>query len=351
MIILSKRIILFILSIVVALCPVCAYADDISASAYIVMDADSGAILSERNAYSPMKMASTTKIMTCLLACESGKLDDIVSITSEMLDGVYGSLVYVNAGDTITLCDLVWGAMLPSGNDAANAIAVYLAGSVKDFVTMMNNRAEEIGMKDTLFVTPSGLDERNHHSTAYDMALLSCVAMKNKELSKICCKSSGEITVNDEKRTVYNHNKLLGFDKCFVGLKTGYTDKAGRCLVSAYDYEGNIIVTVTLNAPDDWNDHKKLVKSVKSKYKEHKDTPTFSVSVVGGVSDSVECYLKYNIISINNIDVRCYYYPFVYAPVCAGDKVGIARIYKNKELVKTVEITAKEDVELWQTTT
>lgn len=351
MIILSKRIISIILCIVVAFLPINAFAGDISASSSIVMDADSGSILYEKNAYAPMEMASTTKIMTCLLACESGKINDTVTITSEMLDGAYGSLIYLNVGDEITLLDLVRGAMLASGNDAANSIAVYVAGSVNSFIDMMNDRAKKIGMKDTLFVTPSGLDEGNHHSTAYDMALLSSVAIKNDILSSICSKSSCNITVNDEKRAVYNHNKLLSYDKSFVGLKTGFTEKAGRCLVSAYDYEDNTIITVTLNAPDDWNDHQKLVKSVKEKYKSFSNTEYVEISVVGGVADSVKCTYNYDIISLNDIRIDCCYYPFIYAPVRVNDKVGIARIYKNNELIKTVEITATEDIELWQITT
>lgn len=350
MIILSKRIIATIICLSIILFPFSASANSISAESCIVIDADTSTILYEYNAYSPMEMASTTKIMTCLLACESGKLNNMVEITTEMLDGVYGSLIYLNVGDRITLLDLVRGAMLASGNDAANSIAVYVGGSVDDFVKMMNDRAVTLGMRDTVFVTPSGLDEGDHHSTAYDMAVLGAYAIKNQALSSICSKSSCEIVVNDEERVVYNHNKLLAYDDSFIGLKTGYTDRAGRCLVSAYDYEGNTIITVTLNAPNDWDDHKSLVKSVKYKYKHCKGNEIIDLSVVGGCKDSVECGYDYDAVALKDINVECYYYPFLYAPIKNNDKVGFAKIYINNELIKTVEITAKEDIELWQIT-
>lgn len=349
-IVLSKRILSFLCCVIAIIVPINASASSISAESCIVMDADSGVILFEKNAYAPMEMASTTKIMTCLLACESGQLNDIVEITAEMLDGTYGSLIYLNVGDRITLFDLVRGAMLQSGNDAANSIAVYLGGSVNDFIKMMNDRAQQIGMKDTLFVTPSGLDNGNHHSTAYDMAVLGSVAIKNEMLSSICCLSSCDITVNDEIRTMYNHNKLLGYDESFKGIKTGYTDKAGRCLVSAYEYEGNSIITVTLNAPNDWDDHKRLVDDAKKCYKHYSSNEYIELSVVGGIADKVKCTFDYDIVSINEISIECYYYPFLYAPVSAGDRVGVAKIYKENELIKTVEITATEDVKLWQIT-
>lgn len=329
--------------------PISAYAGDYSARSYISIDCTTGAVLCEGNAYQQMPMASTTKIMTCLLACESGRLDDEVTITYEMLDGVYGTMVYLKPDDRISLLDLVKGAMLASGNDCANAIAFYLSGGIDSFAEMMNSRAHDIGMESTSFVTPSGLDSSGHYSTAYDMALLAREAMRNTVLCDICSQRSADIIVSDEPRKVYNHNKLLG-DDAFCGIKTGYTDTAGRCLVSAYQYNGNIIITVTLNAPNDWDDHRRIVEESKAHYSQMTDCIDFDIDVVGGIKNMANVAYSYEVYSVGDISVNEYYYPFIYAPIKAGDAVGVAKIYSNNELITTVEITAVEGIEKWQIT-
>lgn len=335
------------------LVPNTAYAADvsISASSAIVMDAGSGTVLYEHNAYDERTMASTTKIMTCLIACESGRLDETVTVSGEMLDGVEGSAIYIAAGDKITLRDLVKGAMLASGNDAANSIAVYLGKSVKGFAGLMNDKASEIGMTKTVFVTPSGLDEGDHHSTAYDMALLASAALRNKELAEICRMKSAQITVNGKKQTVYNHNKLLSYDEGFIGVKTGFTEKSGRCLVSAYDYEDNTIICVTLSDPDDWDDHTALVEYAEKQYEHKTITDDFTIPVVGGAGNSALCSASYDVITLGNIKAKAYYYPFIYAPVCAGDVVGREEIYSDNKLIMTVDITVRDGIEKWQTAT
>ena len=347
-----KRFIALFLVFLVA--PCLAYgasnADSISADSAIVMDAYSGKVLFERNGTKQRPMASTTKLMTCLLACESGKLGDIVCITDEMLWGTEGSMLYLKAGDTITLSDLVKGAMLASGNDAANAIAVYLSGSVKAFVDEMNMRAAEIGMLSTRFVTPSGLDKSGHASTARDMALLACEAVRNSELKSIARLTAAEITISGKPQTIYNHNKLLSADKNFIGIKTGYTKKAGRCLITAYKYGGSVIVTVTLSAPDDWNDHKRLVSRAKKCYKCINKTQTLMISAVGAGKDEVTASYSYSCFAINGVSVKEYYYPFVYAPVNKGQVLGRAEVYIGGELITTTDITATEGISLWQTT-
>lgn len=344
-----KKIIIVFLSVII-LGVNTAYAADIniSASSAVVIDAESGTVLYEHNAYDAHTMASTTKIMTCLIACESSKLDETVTISEEMLEGAEGSAIYLAAGDKITLRDLVKGAMLASGNDAANSIAVYLGKSVKGFVGLMNDKADEIGMRDTLFVTPSGLDEGEHHSTAYDMALLASVALNNDEFASICRMKSAEITINGKKQTVYNHNKLLSYDEGFVGVKTGFTEKSGRCLVSAYDYEGNTIITVTLGDPDDWDDHTELVEYAKNKYEHITETDDFTIPVVGAAENSTLCTASYDVVTLGDITVKAYYYPFIYAPVSAGDAVGREEIYSGNKLITTVDITVRDGIEKWQ---
>ena len=318
---------------------------EISAKSALVMDAYSGTVLFEKNAYENRAIASTTKIMTCLIACESGRLSDTVRITQAMLDGCEGSLIYLEEGDEISLYDLVCGAMIASGNDAANAIACHISGSIKAFSVLMNEKALKLGMKSTKFTTPSGLDKAGNHSTAYDMALLSSYAVMNEELMKIASQKSAHISVNGEDRIIYNHNKLLNVSKNYIGLKTGFTERAGRCLVSAYKYSNNIIIVVSLGAPDDWQDHKRLVKYAKKCYKDISQRQDIEISVVGSEKSKVRCSCDYDLKTVGTITVKRYHYPFAYAPVRAGDTLGREEVYINKILVKTADIKAQEDVE------
>ena len=168
--------------------------------------------------------------------------------------------------------------------------------------------------------------------------------MKNSCFSEICTLKSAQITINGKKQTVYNHNKLLSNDNSFVGVKTGFTEKAGRCLVSAYNYNGNMIITVTLNAPDDWQDHKRLVAFAKKQFTTKKDNKTFVLDVVGALKNTVQCGYEYNVTVYKNVDIRLYYYPFVYAPLKCGDTVGECKIYSNNRLIKTVDITVRENI-------
>lgn len=321
---------------------------EISAQCAAVVDAYTGKVLFEKNSRINRPVASTTKIMTCLIACESGKLGDTVVINDNMLEGAEGSMIYLKAGDTVSLYDLVCGAMIASGNDAANAIAVYLSGSLKSFAVKMNARAKEIGMNSTKFVTPSGLDKGGNHSTAYDMALLTLAALENEEMMRISSMKRAEITISGEKQIIYNHNKLLSFSDNYIGMKTGYTKKAGRCLISCYKYSGNIIVAVTLNAPDDWEDHKILVKYCKKCYKDISQKQNIDISVVGGEREQTRCSFEYKLKAQQEIGIKCYYYPFVYAPVSQGDILGRADIYIGNKLINSVSIKAEEDIQRWQ---
>lgn len=316
--------------------------DEISAECAVVIDAYTKQVLFEKNAYLKHSMASTTKLMTCLIACESEKLNDTVTITGEMLNGTEGTSLYLKAGDKITLLDLVKGAMLESGNDAANAIAFTISGNIADFAALMNKRAKEIGMNNSNFVTPSGLDAKLHYSSAYDMALLAAYCCDNEALYEISSLQNDSITVSGQKRTIYNHNKLLLRSKHFKGFKTGFTKKSGRCLVSAFDYSGSKIICVTLNAPDDWNDHIKLVRNAKKSYNIAENKVSLTVSAVGSKKQYINCSYSYKIRALGSVWAKLYYYPFVYAPVNAGDKIGRAELYVGERLIKTVDITADE---------
>lgn len=323
-------------------------AADVSAASAIVIDADTMEVLYEKNADEKRPIASTTKIMSALIACESGKLDDTVNVTWDMVN-THGSLLGLRVDDKISLRDLVVGMILPSGNDAANATAIYLSGSIQDFAADMNKKAAQLGMNSSLFVTPSGLDEGDHHSTARDMAVLTAHALQNEEFAEIFAMSSADVNINGEKLKLYNHNRLLQELDCCVGGKTGYTDKAGRCLVSAASQNGNTLVCVTLSAPDDWNDHKKLYEECFAKYEKMPVTGNLEVPAVGGTKNTIKCAYsgEVSVLNKNLVTVELYAYPFVYCPVSAGDKIGKAVIkYKEKEIL-SVDITAQENAEYY----
>lgn len=230
----------------------------VSAQSAILMEQHSGRVLFEKDAHTKRRIASITKIMTAILAIESGKMDDTVTVSARAVRAE-GSSIYLKEGEKIKLRDLVYGLMLRSGNDAAVAIAEHVGGSVEGFVFLMNQKAAEIGMRNTEFANPHGLDDaENHYSTAYDMALLMQYAMKNKEFRKISGTKVYRAPNPGEKwdRVWRNKNKLLTnlYEYC-TGGKTGYTKRAKRTLVTTASKGGLDLIAVTLNAPDDWNDH------------------------------------------------------------------------------------------------
>lgn len=229
-----------------------------SARCAILMDTDSNRILYAKNIHEVRSVASISKIMTAILAIESGKLDDTVLIGDEILDA-YGSAIYIKQGEEMTLRDLVYGLMLRSGNDAALVIANYVGGDVNSFVDMMNQKARQIGMKNTTFNNPSGLDEdKGNMSTAYDMAILTSYAMQNEDYKKIVKTKHHTVTTNKNVYSWTNKNKLLNTYKYTTGGKTGYTEIARRTLVSTASKDGLNLVVVTLNDGNDFLDHKSL---------------------------------------------------------------------------------------------
>ena len=225
------------------------------AAAAVLMDAGSGRVLYERDAREALPIASITKLMTALVALESGHaLDERVTVLPQWT-GAEGSSLYLRPGEVLTLETLLYGLLLRSGNDAALAVAEYCAGSEEAFVARMNRRAGELGMQDTHFANPSGLDGAGHASSAYDMALLARACLDNDILRDMVSTQS----IAREGRVLTNHNKLLWRYEGCIGLKTGYTQKAGRTLVSAAEREGLTLICVTLNDPDDWADHAALL--------------------------------------------------------------------------------------------
>ena len=230
------------------------YAGGVSVSAVsaILLDGDSGEVLYEKNTDRRMLIASTTKILTALVALEQGELQKEVTVTQQHM--VEGSSMYLKPGETVTVEALLYGLLLSSGNDAALALAEGCCGSVEAFVAEMNRTAQRIGMEQSSFANPNGLDAENHYSTARDMALLASYAAKNHTFVRFCSTSR----VNAAGRSMNNHNRLLWEVEGCIGMKTGYTMAAGRTLVTCVVRNGRTLVAVTLNDGNDWADHKAL---------------------------------------------------------------------------------------------
>lgn len=346
------------LCLVGALCPVArAAGPEVSAQSAVVLTADTGTVLFEKDGHTPRPVASTTKIMTALLALEAAQErgDPLVDITQEMV-AVEGSSMGLQAGDSISLTGLAAGMLLASGNDAANAAALYLDGSLESFAARMNQRAAALGMEDTHFVTPSGLDGEDaqglgHLSTAYDMALLARAALENQAFRQLCSSPSLAVEFAEPvKRVTYtNHNKLLTQYQGCVGVKTGFTKEAGRCLVSAAERDGALLIAVTLNAPNDWEDHAALLDygfTQVEPYQLAGGDVRLTVPVVGSPVEAV------SLRGSNGGEVtlplgqgaqveRVVHAPkFLYAPVEAGEQVGKICWYLEGQLLGSAPLTA-----------
>ena len=224
---------------------------EVSAAAAVLMDADSGRLLYDKNGEKRMLIASTTKLMTALVALEQGGLQQEITVTGGHM--AEGSSMYLRPGEKLTLETLLYGLLLSSGNDAALAVTECMGGAVP-FVARMNEKAAELGMENTHFANPNGLDDEAHYSTAEDMAKLAAAAMDDPVLRRVASTRTARIG----GRTLTNHNKLLSRVEGCVGLKTGYTKAAGRTLVSCAERDGVRLVAVTLQDGDDWNDHASL---------------------------------------------------------------------------------------------
>lgn len=240
-----------LLCLFLCMLPAVAEAVEVSATAAVLLDADTGQLLYEKNGDEQMLIASTTKIMTALVALEQAEPDDTVTVTREHM--TEGSSMYLKPGETVRVEELLYGLLLCSGNDAALALTE-CAGGLEPFVALMNEKAAALGMTHTSFANPNGLDAEGHYSTARDMAVLAAAAMEEPTFRRIC--SSRAVTIG--QRTMENHNRLLRQVEGCVGLKTGYTKAAGRTLVSCAERDGCRLIAVTLRAGDDWADHAAL---------------------------------------------------------------------------------------------
>ena len=330
----------------------------ISAQSAVVMVAATGEVLYSKNEYEKRGIASTTKIMTCVVALENAALSDVVTVTEKDVT-IEGTSIGLKAGDSVSLITLLKGMLLESGNDAANATAKLVSGSVESFSALMNEKAGILGMQNTLFKNPSGLTEKDHYSCAYDMALLGSYAIKNSVFKSICSMNKCSVSMGTPsyETTFYNHNKLLGrYDGAF-GIKTGFTKASGRCLVSAVERNGVTLVAVTLNAYDDWNDHIKLYDycfPMVSVSKAEINVDAYKIPVV---NSDVTCfspklcrdiYIPYTK-SVPEYDVSYFLPHFIYADVKKGDYLGWIEIRtKGGILIGKSYVVANDNAKLRQ---
>lgn len=332
------------LMVLTALPPVHAQAESpgVSSLSAVLYEPESGRVIFEKDAHTARPMASTTKIMTALLAAENCSPEQMITVPKQAVM-VEGSSLGLKEGDQISMRDLITGLLLESGNDAANAIALAVSGSLEAFAVLMNERAAELGMKDSTFVTPSGLDQGNHSASAYDMALLAAEVMRNDMLAEICAQKKAVIHLGNPVReaTVSNHNRLLSLYPYAVGMKTGFTKKSGRCLVSAARKDGVLLIAVTLNGGDYWNDHMALYNAGFEKVESVALTlpalPNLAVS--GGMTGYVQlrcdpppaCVLMKG--EAEKVRVCIELPPFTIAPVISGQRVGKVRyLLEGREL-------------------
>ncbi len=321
----------------------------VSARNAVLLDAQTGRLLYEKEPDRRALIASTTKIMTALIVCEQCNVLDRMRIPKEAV-GIEGSSMYLKEGEVLTLQDLLYGLMLHSGNDAAVALAIYCGGTVEGFAGLMNDKARQLGMTGTHFSNPNGLDAPDHYSTARDMAVLAAYAMKNPIFRQTV--STKTVTVGS--RSLRNHNKLLWQLDGAEGVKTGYTKAAGRILVSSATRQGRRLIAVTMNDPNDWADHKALLEEGFSRYQVRKIVSAGdclgTVEVAGGQSKTVELLaledFSYALASEERPTVRISGPGFVYAPVAQGQSAGVAHIVLGDAPVGKVPLIYGQTVEL-----
>ncbi len=329
-------------------------APSVSAKGAILIEAESGEIIFAKNAQAKMPMASTTKIMTALVAIENCDITKTVSVSPKAV-GVEGSSVYLYPEERLTLEDLLYAMMLESANDAAAAIAIEVGGSIENFAEMMNKKAQSMGLSNTHFENPHGLDGDGHYTTAHELALIAREALSNETFKKIASTYKKTIPLNETEgvRLLINHNKLLKSYEGAIGVKTGFTKKSGRCLVSAAEKDGLTFIAVTLSAPDDWRDHTEMLDYGYSLYEARTlcDIGSFSyiMPTSGGDSDHVLLQSAQRVTSIlprGRGEIKCVVElpRFLLAPVTDGELVGRLVFWLDGQIIAESDIIAKGNV-------
>ena len=328
------------------------------AKACVVIEASTGRILGGQNMEERLPMASTTKIMTALLALERPDLDEWFVVDGNAIH-VEGSSMGLQEGDEVTLRSLVYGMLLPSGNDAANAAAVRISGTMDDFVLKMNQRASQLGLENTQFKNPSGLDAEGHYSTALDMAKLCAETLNNEDFRNICGLSKAQVEFGNPpyRRWLENYNKLLTMYPYAIGVKTGFTEAAYRCLVSAAERNGITLICVTLNCADDWGTHERLYE----RYFEEMELISSEelvpevLPLAKGGADNEENFAEKVAVKMlgdgtlpvfRNEEIHCEILrqPMLLAPISEGEVLGEVIFFAGPEELCRRELIAAEDI-------
>lgn len=349
-----KKINCIILTIFMLVIPMKVFGGNLSLSgeSYILMDELSGRVLYEKNAHNKMPMASTTKIMTALVAIENGAKDDIICIDEKAV-GIEGSSIYLREGERMTLEDILYGLMLRSGNDSAVAIGIHIGGTVENFVKMMNEKADSIGAKNTHFTNPNGLHDDMHYSTSYDLALITREAFKYDLFKEIV--GTKLYTSTREKNNFYlNKNKTLWECQGGDGVKTGYTTSSGRCLVSSAKRKNMRLIAVTLNGRDWFNDNYKLIEYGFSNFKPFmiydKGQHIKSIGIDNGKNEKLSLVAENELVYplsqeeserisvITEIDELS-------LPINKGDKLGYINTYLDGKQIGRTKLIARQSIE------
>ena len=341
--------------IIIMLMTILASADgafNVSGKSALLYEPKTKTIIYSKNIDERLPMASTTKIMTALLAIEMLDFEQVVTVPREAV-GIEGSSVYLAEGDTLTVRDLIYSVLLQSANDAAEMLAILMGGDVHGFSELMNARALQLGMLNTHFDNPHGLDSETHYTTARDLATLAATALENEAFREITSTYKYTFLLSEKMRTVVNHNKLLRSYEGMIGVKTGYTKRSGRCLVSAAERNELTLIAVTLDAPDDWRDHKAMLDLGFSEYERvplRDIIPTeYTLPVFSSDSDTIKAHIP-NPDSVylikrktdGKIKAITDLVRYAAAPVKAGDPLGEVIFTLDGRIIGRVEIVAKE---------
>lgn len=322
-------------------------APSISAKSAVLVNADTNITVFSKNGDTVLPMASTTKIMTCIVAIETGELDRRVRIPREAV-GIEGTSLYLCEGDVLTMRDLLYGMMLRSANDCALAVALEIGGSIEGFATLMNEKATQLGLINTHFTNPHGLPDEEHYTTAEDLAHLAVFAMENEEFAKIVSTLEYRVEINggETVKPVKNHNKMLRTYDGAVGVKTGFTKASGRCLVSAAERNGVRMVAVTLDAPSDWSDHTALLDLGFSEFSKVRAVDigevTKSIEVFGRGEITVSNDLSFDAVIRNGekISVKVEGRRPVFAPIDRGEVLATAYVFAGDRPVGSIPLKA-----------
>lgn len=327
---------------------------DVSAQSAVLYCVERQEFVYSKNADLVMPMASLTKIMTGIVVIENAEIDSVVTIDPAAC-GIEGSSIYLTPGERLTVKELLYALLLESANDAATALAIAVSGSVEEFTVLMNDKAEQLCLSSSHFTNPHGLDDEKHYSTAADLAILCDHAMKNETFAEIVTTKKTDIPYKENKtgRLLVNHNRLLSSYEGCIGVKTGFTKRSGRCLVSAAKRDGVTLIAVTLNAPNDWNDHKTLFDWGFSVYDEYVLTDSgeyTDIHVVSGTKDRLKAEIKQFSAILSADEYNCVQKKynlkrFYFAPMTQNSVVGQIEYYVGEKLIGKSDILALESSE------